>query len=841
MPNVPISGLPLTTSVCATALVPIVQNGVTCSTYACLLGSGGGGGGVTQITAGTGVTISPACGLGNVTICSAGGGGLTSVGLTMPSAFCVCGSPLTSNGSLCVSACGTNAQLISGCGSLINAGTGITISGGSICSSGGVMAAGSGSCSIQGSGLNNTASATYSVVSGGACNNACGCSSFVGGGRINIASCNCSFVGGGGCNTACGVKSTISGGYANRSFGVNSTISGGYGNCACGSSSSISGGCLNVSVGNFSSILGGTGNTALCGYTGVFGCNLCNTQPCTFMANNFVVGSFVGCGGCTLALDANGKMCVTSGGGGGGVTQICGGTNVTISPACGTGIVTICSTASGGVSSIVQGTGICISPACGTGAVTICATGGGSSPMVIGSGTCSIVGNGCGNQVCSCFGFVGGGSSNSANYSVYNVVVGGLCNCNKATLGHSFIGGGSFNRIATGFFGGSHNVIVGGKCNSTNSNFYGGIFSGFCNCNSFTCAVFSPGEATFAVTIGGCCNVNTSCFGFIGNGFNNCFQNLFGYNSYGSIVNGFCNKICMACHGVILSGNNNILTGNCTAVLNGNNNNVGGGVVINGNYNIDCAAFNYMGCYNTTCNGCGTISGSCNYTCGAYDGFISGCRNCLCTNSACYSAGCKISFPFVQGNCNFISTGLPTYESIGNAVIFGSCNLICSNCTGASTNHVMVFGCNLIGQNQNTAYFNNLCVCGTLDKVSGSFKIPHPDPIKAECGKFLKHSFVESPTAGDNIYRYNVTTSNCSASIDLPDYYNLLNGNSHVHVSPDAHFGIAYGKINEENNKVNICSNADGDYFVLLVGTRKDKLALDAWNGTEVEANEIKK
>ena len=53
MPNVPISALPLTTSVCATALVPIVQNGVTCSTYACLLGSGCGGGGVMAAGSGT--------------------------------------------------------------------------------------------------------------------------------------------------------------------------------------------------------------------------------------------------------------------------------------------------------------------------------------------------------------------------------------------------------------------------------------------------------------------------------------------------------------------------------------------------------------------------------------------------------------------------------------------------------------------------------------------------------------------------------------------------------------------------------------------------------------------
>ncbi len=47
-----------------------------------------------------------------------GGGGLTSVGLTMPSAFTVTGSPLTANGSLGVTGAGTSAQYITGAGAL---------------------------------------------------------------------------------------------------------------------------------------------------------------------------------------------------------------------------------------------------------------------------------------------------------------------------------------------------------------------------------------------------------------------------------------------------------------------------------------------------------------------------------------------------------------------------------------------------------------------------------------------------------------------------------------------------------------------------------------------------
>jgi hypothetical protein len=60
------------------------------------------------------------------------------------------------------------------------------------------------------------------------------------------------------------------------------------------------------------------------------------------------------------------------------VSQIVAGSNVTISPADGTGVVTINAAASGGgVTQIVAGTNVTISPIGGTGVVTINATGGG--------------------------------------------------------------------------------------------------------------------------------------------------------------------------------------------------------------------------------------------------------------------------------------------------------------------------------------------------------------------------------------------------------------------------------------------------------------------------------
>ena len=80
--------------------------------------------------------------------------------------------------------------------------------------------------------------------------------------------------------------------------------------------------------------------------------------------------------GTKLTKNATGALeWATDSGGGGGVTQIVAGTDISISPSGGTGAVTINSTATGGVSQIIAGTNVTISPSGGTGNVTINATG----------------------------------------------------------------------------------------------------------------------------------------------------------------------------------------------------------------------------------------------------------------------------------------------------------------------------------------------------------------------------------------------------------------------------------------------------------------------------------
>ena len=125
-------------------------------------------------------------------------------------------------------------------------------------------------------------------------------------------------------------------------------------------------------------------------------------------------------------------------------------------------------------------------------------------------------------------------------------------------------------------------------------------------------------------------------------------------------------------------------------------------------------------------------------------------------------------------------------------------------------------------------------ILGTLSKGAGSFKIPHPDPEK-EKTHTLWHSFIESPTAGENLYRWQLDVTGGSLTMELPDYYPFLNINDMVWVSPVGHFGAAYGEVSEDQKSLTITANADGKYNVLLMGTRKDEIATNAWSGVERE------
>ncbi|MGO9343966.1 MAG: hypothetical protein ACLP6E_15845 [Acidimicrobiales bacterium] len=114
-------------------------------------------------------------------------------------------------------------------------------------------------------------------------------------------------------------------------------------------------------------------------------------------------------------------------------------------------------------------------------------------------------------------------------------------------------------------------------------------------------------------------------------------------------------------------------------------------------------------------------------------------------------------------------------------------------------------------ENSDSLYVDgSAVVTGTLSKGGGSFKIDHPlDPA----GKFLYHSFVESPDM-KNVYDGTVALdADGRATVELPDWFEALNRDFRytltaldepapdLHISSrvkNARFSIAGGKANQE-------------------------------------------
>jgi hypothetical protein len=117
----------------------------------------------------------------------------------------------------------------------------------------------------------------------------------------------------------------------------------------------------------------------------------------------------------------------------------------------------------------------------------------------------------------------------------------------------------------------------------------------------------------------------------------------------------------------------------------------------------------------------------------------------------------------IQGQTESTSGG-----AAGIFVAHGGGGLLLSGLTGST--YVSKFTVDAAG---NGFYAGNLNVTGKLTKGSGSFKIDHPlDPAS----KYLSHSFVESPDMM-NVYNGNITTDRHGlATVNLPDYFEALNG-----------------------------------------------------------------
>ncbi|MEE3228852.1 MAG: hypothetical protein VX237_07105, partial [Chloroflexota bacterium] len=215
----------------------------------------------------------------------------------------------------------------------------------------------------------------------------------------------------------------------------------------------------------------------------------------------------------------------------------------------------------------------------------------------------------------------------------------------------------------------------------------------------------------------------------------------------------------------------------------------------------------------TTGSGWATRTAGCIYAGGCIRGQVGVCSNtyvkadtymcavtCVCSPVVCATSCIMVGTAKICEQIGFTTIdsteGLLVRDNSANIMEIRNSRVcatraICSTCC--------IYGEQLVFSPQWVCSGGNICGGNTIyaycmQKGAGSFAIPHPDPAK-KTTHVLRHSFVESPTAGDNIYRWQVETSNCMDVITLPDYYRRLNKDDMVWVSPYKHFGSAYGEV----------------------------------------------
>ena len=248
--------------------------------------------------------------------------------------------------------------------------------------------------------------------------------------------------------------------------------------------------------------------------------------------------------------------------------------------------------------------------------------------------------------------------------------------------------------------------------------------------------------------------------------------------------------------------------------------------MVGGNHNGIIA-----GCFNTMCDGCNSV--------------ISGSNHCMCVADVYYSA--QLGGQCSNWNCSAgPSVGAAdclSAQSGRYSVIMASG----SSCTGtnsavynASYIYASCIACladyccsGILGRTSFAATANGTTYFNIINKIGGSFRIPHPNP-EFRYNRTLVHSFVESPTRGETLYRFSVITNSNTKRVQLPDYFKYLNEDVLVKVSPVGHFGTAFVTLDADLNYFDLTSDVDGEYNVLLIGTRKDNDALQNWVGVEV-------
>ena len=602
---------------------------------------------------------------------------------------------------------GTAMEILTADGSVITAGSGITIVS-NVISATTPIQVGSGIGSTIRCGNGNLTSGNYSTVSGG---------------RDNIASGNYSTISGGYTNLTTGYVTSIGGGNNNRSTGDGNFIGSGFNNCTVNNSTVVVGGGNNTASGSYAFVGGGQSNTASSyGAVAIGGIN--NTASGAYSTAsgyaNQVTNSYSSVGGRNNIV--SGSYSTISSGYNNHTTS-----DYSFIGTGGNNIVSSCHNFIG------VGMNNCVTASCS-----------------------SIVG-GSNNTVSGCNSFIGGGCINSILLNNGSVIAGGICNSSSSF--YTSIGGGKCNIV-----NGSSSTISGGYANTANG-LISTVSGGYINTVSGSFSTVSGGyhntaSAYSSVISGGFFNIACNSYATIAGGFSNMAS------GYISSVNGGNNNIASGCfsfigggYSNIASGDSSLISGGISNTASGSTSNIGGGCFNNAggdantigggflNTTSDRAstvsggyrntASGYMstvsgGFLNTTSDRASTVSGGYRNTASGYMSTVSGGYG----NTA-YGEGSTISGGYFNTICNIssggsISGGISNILSgTGSFIGSGYGNIVLGNCSSAmgslncvTGNFSSAIGCGLNASVDKTLYVNNLCVMGgasgIYSTISGS-------------------------------------------------------------------------------------------------------------------------
>ena len=344
-------------------------------------------------------------------------------------------------------------------------------------------------------------------------------------------------------------------------------------------------------------------------------------------------------------------------------------------------------------------------------------------------------------------------ATTGSSYGVYGVTAStanfaaGVAGAENATTGEVFGVAGSTGSSTTGASG-----VNGYESSKTGQVF--GVFGSTTSATNFAAGVSGNANATTGQVYGvvGVSNSTTNGAAAI-NGYEPATKGqVYGVNGSTSSTTDFAAGV---------SGYEGASTGQVSGVSGGTGSTTTGASGVRGAANATTGNVYGVSGYSASAAGVGVVGtayASSGNTTGIIGSTVSPNGIGAFGNSTSTSGGTGI-----QGNTESTSGG-----AAGVFVAHGGGGLILSGLSGSS--YKGVFSVDAVG---NGFYAGNLTVKGNVSKGGGSFKIDHPlDPAN----KYLSHSFVESPDMM-NVYNGNITTDRHGfATVNLPDYFEALNG-----------------------------------------------------------------